>query len=451
MNIVIVGGGTVGGAICAQLIMENHDITLVDADPAAISELSNRCDVAGVTGNGADISVLRKAGADKADLLIAVTSGDEINILCCAAAKKLGTKHTIARVRNPEYYDLMQLMKGEMNLSLTINPERAAANEVYKILRLPSATKIDYFCRGKVELAEFTVSADSLVCGVTLNELRTKLNMRFLVCAVLRDKVAYIPTGYFSLQAGDVVSVTVPDKEITKFFKAIGIYKHPVRDVIIVGGGRTTYYLQTLLKDSNINSTVIETDRALCDELAGEFDCTVICDDGTNQEVLLEHGIASADAFIALSDVDEENAIVSMYAKTQNTGKIITMISAMSYIELFKGVGLDSIVSPKTTTASIILRYVRSMANVRDSEIESLHKIMEDQIEVIEFIVKEEIDALTDIPIKELKLREGVLIACIVHNNKIIIPSGKDAIGNGDTVIVVTTKGQIKSLKEILR
>ncbi len=451
MNIVIVGGGTVGGAICAQLAGENHDITVVDSDFSVLNELSSRCDVFGVAGNGADISVLRKAGAEKADLLIAVTSGDEINILCCAAAKKLGTTHTIARVRNPEYTDLMQLMKGEMNLSLTINPERAVANEVYKMLRSPYATKIDYFCRGRVELAEFTVSADSPMCNITLNELRNKLNMRFLVCAVLRDGVAHIPTGYFSLEEGDVVSVTAPDRDITRFFKAVGIYKHPVKDVVIVGGGRTTYYLEDLLRDSKINSTVIEADESLCDELAKEFDCTVLCDDGTSQDVLLEQGIGNADAFIALSDVDEENAIVSMYAKTQNTKKVITMISSMSYIDLFKGVGLDSIVSPKTSTASIILRYVRSMANVRGSEIESLHKIMDEQIEVLEFTVKEEIEDMTGIPIKELKLREGVLIACIVHDNKITIPSGADIISDGDTVIIVTSVGKIKGLKEILK
>ena len=444
MNIVIVGGGTVGGAICAQLAGENHDITVVDSDFSVLNELSSRCDVFGVAGNGADISVLRKAGAEKADLLIAVTSGDEINILCCAAAKKLGTTHTIARVRNPEYTDLMQLMKGEMNLSLTINPERAVANEVYKMLRSPYATKIDYFCRGRVELAEFTVSADSPMCNITLNELRNKLNMRFLVCAVLRDGVAHIPTGYFSLEEGDVVSVTAPDRDITRFFKAVGIYKHPVKDVVIVGGGRTTYYLEDLLRDSKINSTVIEADESLCDELATEFDCT-------SQDVLLEQGIGNADAFIALSDVDEENAIVSMYAKTQNTKKVITMISTMSYIDLFKGVGLDSIVSPKTSTASIILRYVRSMANVRGSEIESLHKIMDEQIEVLEFTVKEEIEDMTGIPIKELKLREGVLIACIVHDNKITIPSGADIISDGDTVIIVTSVGKIKGLKEILK
>ncbi|MBQ8140962.1 MAG: Trk system potassium transporter TrkA [Clostridia bacterium] len=451
MNIVIVGGGTVGAAICSQLAVEGHDITLVDTDLAALTELSNLYDVFGVNGNGAELSVLKKAGVDKAELLIAVTSSDEINILCCAAAKKLGVEHTIARVRNPEYSELMQFMRSELNLSLTINPELAVAKEIYRMLRFPSATKIDTFGKGRVEAAEFEVSADSALCGRTLNELRNKLNIRFLVCAVLRDGKPYIPTGFFSIEAGDLLCVTAPEEDITKFFKAAGIYKHPVKDVVIVGGGRTTYYLEALLKKGKIKSTVIEKSKEHCRELAEEYDCTVICNDGTKQEVLLEEGLANTDAFLALSDVDEENAIVSMYAKTQNTGKIITMIKTISYVDLFKGVGLDSIVSPKSSTAISILKYVRSMANVRGSEIESLHKLMNDSVEALEFSIREEIDGLTGTPLKDLKLRSDILIACIVRKDKVIIPSGSDAIYNGDTVIIVTTEAQIKGIGEILK
>ncbi len=451
MNIVIVGGGTVGAAICAQLASEGHNITLVDTDISALTELSNRCDVFGVVGNGAELSSLRKAGVDKADLVIAVTSGDEINILCCAAAKKLGVGNTIARVRNPEYSELMQFMKNELNLSLTINPELAAAKEIYRTLRFPSAAKIDTFCRGRVEMAEFVVGEGSPICGITLNDLRSKLNIRFLVCAVLRDGEAHIPTGFFSIQAGDTICVTAPDDELTRFFKAIGAYKNPVKDVLIVGGGRTTYYLEALLKRGKIDSTVIEKDKELCRELAEQYSCTVICNDGTNQDVLLEEGLAKTDAFLALSDVDEENAIISMYAKSQNTNKVITMIRAISYVELFKDVGLDSIVSPKSSTASSILRYVRSMANARDAEIESLHKLMDERVEALEFIIKEDIDGLTGLPLKDIKLRQGVLIACIVHRDKVIIPTGNDVISNGDTVVVITTAAQIKGIGEILR
>lgn len=451
MKIVIIGGGTVGTAICTRLAGEGHDITVVDTNHITLTELSNTCDVFGVVGNGADVSVLRKAGAEKADLLIAVTSGDEINILSCAAARKLGTAHTIARVRNPEYSGLMQLMKNEMNLSLTINPELAVAKEIYRMLRSPSAAKIDTFCRGRVELAEFVVTADSPMCGATLNDLRAKIHIGFLVCSVLRDGQVYIPSGLFRIEAGDTVCVTATDEELPRFFKAIGIYRDPVRNVLIVGGGRTTYYLLSLLHRSKIHSTVIERDKERCRELAEQYSCTVICDNGTKQELLLEEGLERTDAFLALSDVDEENAIVSMYASTKMHGKIVTGIHAMPYIELFRSVGLQSIVSPQSSTATDIIRYVRSMANVREAtEIESLHRFMEDRVEALEFLIKKDIDGITGIPLKQLRPRGGVLIACIVRRDRVIIPSGDDEIRSGDVVIVITTEGQMKGIKDIL-
>lgn len=441
----------VGATICSQLTLEGHNITLVDTDTSTLTEISNSYDVFGVSGNGADLAVLKKAGTEKADLLIAVTSSDEINILCCAAGKKLGVKNTIARVRNPEYTELMSFMRSELNLSLTINPELSVAKEIYRMLRFPSATKIDTFCRGRVEVAEFTVSEDSPLCGASLNDLRTRFNIRFLVCAVLRGGETYIPKGFFNIEAGDVICVTAPEEDITRFFKAAGVYKHPIKDVLIVGGNRITYYLEALLQKGKINSTVIEQDEQLCRELAEEYPCTVICNDGTNQDVLLEEGLAKTDAFLALSDTDEENAIISMYAKTQETNKIITLISAISYIDLFKSVGLESIVSPKFSTAAYILRYVRSMSNVRGAEIEALHKLMDGKVEVLEFRIKESIRDFTDIPLKEMKLRSGVLIACIVHKDKIIIPSGNDVISRGDTVLIVTTEAQIQEIGEILK
>ena len=451
MNIVVIGGGTVGGAISAQLAQEGHAITVVDNNAAALAELQNAFDVFAVEGNGADISVLRKAGAEKAELLIAVTSFDEINILCCAAAKKLGTQHTVARVRNPEYSELIRLMREEMNLSLTINPELAAAREIYRMLRFPSAAKIDTCCRGRVELVELTVPAGSPLCGTSLYDLRGKLNIKFLVCSVSRDGKVYIPSGNFVIEEGDDVCLTAPDEEMTRLFKAIGVYKQPVRDVLIVGGGRTTYYLEGLLQKGKIRSTVIEKDKDLCHELAEQFPCNVICDNGTKQELLLEEGLENADAFLALSEMDEENAIVSMYAKTQNVRKVVTMISSMSYIDFFRGVGLESIVSPKSSTTAFILRYVRGMANTsEDAEIESLHRLMDGQAEALEFAIKEDIAGLTDVPLKSLRSRHGVLIACIVRKDEILFPTGDDAIQSGDTVIVISASGKIKSIKDIL-
>ncbi len=451
MKIIIIGVGTVGSSICARLAGEGHDITVIDTDYEALSEVSNTYDVFGVLGNGAEISVLRKAGAENADLLIAVTSGDELNILCCAAARKLGADHTIARVRNPEYNELMQLMKHEMNLSLTINPEYAVAKELYRMLRFPAAAKLDTFCHGRVEVAELMIAENSALCGSTLNELRNRLNTRFLVCSVLRDGKVHIPSGYFMLNAGDIICVTAPDEEITKFFKAIGAYKDPVKNVLIIGGGRTTYYLESLMQKSKMRSTVIEPDRAKCNELAEDFPCTVICDEGTKQELLLEEGLEKTDAFLALTDSDEENAIISIYAKTKNTKKIITRINSIGYAELFKSMKLESIVSPQASTAALILRYVRSMDNAKGFEIESLHKFMQDKVEALEFIIKDNIDGITNVPLKDLKLRSGILIACIVHGDKVIIPGGNDIISTGDTVIVIATEGQMKDLKDILK
>ena len=451
MRIIIVGAGTVGTVICTRLARESHNITLIDHNVAALNDMNNRFDVIGIEGNGASVSTLRKAGADKADLLIAVTNQDELNILCCASAKKLGTKHTIARVRNPEYSELMQMIKSDLNLSLTINPELAVAKEISRMLRFPFATKIDTCYHGRVELAEFVIGEGSPLCGMTLAQLHTKLNLRFLICGVLRNGNAYIPKGDFILAVGDQVCLTAHDEEMINFFKAIGAYKHPVKDVLIVGGGRMTYYLLNHLQKTKIRATVIEPDKQRCRELAEKFNCNVIREDGTNQSVLKEEGISNADAFLALSSEDEENAIVSLYAKSQGTQKIITLISAMQYVELFKSMGLDGIVSPKYSTSNEILRYVRSLAVTRDIEIESLHKLMDENFEALECVIKEPVEGITGIQLKNLKLRRDVLIASIVHKDKIVIPSGNDKMESGDTVILFTSGVEIKDIKDILK
>lgn len=451
MRIIIVGAGTVGTVICTRLARESHNITLIDHNVAALNDMNNKFDVIGVEGNGASVSTLRKAGADKADLLIAVTNQDELNILCCASAKKLGTKHTIARVRNPEYTELMQMIKSDLNLSLTINPELAVAKEISRMLRFPFATKIDTCYHGRVELAEFVIGEGSPLCGMTLAQLHTKLDLRFVICGVLRNGNAYIPKGDFILAAGDQVCLTAHDEEMVNFFKAIGAYKHPVKDVLIVGGGRMTYYLLNHLQKTKIRATVIEPDKQRCRELAEKFNCNVIREDGTNQSVLREEGINNADAFLALSSEDEENAIVSLYAKSQGTKKIITLISAMQYVELFKSMGLDGIVSPKYSTSNEILRYVRSLAVTKDIEIESLHKLMDENFEALECVIKEPVEGITGIPLKNLKLRRDVLIASIVHKDKIVIPSGNDKMESGDTVILFTSGVEINDIKDILK
>ncbi|MBQ1848508.1 MAG: Trk system potassium transporter TrkA [Clostridia bacterium] len=453
MDIILVGCGSVGSAICAQLIPEGHNITAIDTDAEALNDLMNAYDVTGIQGNGALISVLRRAGADRARLIIAVTSSDEINILCCSAAKKLGTHHSIARVRNPEYTELMQFMKADMNLSLTINPELAAAKEIYRMLRFPSATKLETFCRGRVELAEFTITAESPFVGKTLVELRSQLRLNFLVCCILRGDDVIIPSGDYRIEEGDVLGVTVPEQQTRVFFKETGIYRHKLKDILIFGGSRVTYYLQELLEESKFSPSIIEKNKEVCRDLSVKFDnCTVVCDNGAKQEVLLKEGVESTDAFLALSDTDEENAIASMYANSIGVPKVITLINNMTYVDFFKSVGLQSLVSPKTSTALYILRYVRSKMNADDqAEIESLHRIMGEKAEAVEFIIKEDIAGLTGIPLKELKPKRGVLIICIAHKEQIIIPSGNDVISKGDTVVVVSSGKKITSIKDIMR
>ena len=450
MKIIVVGSGAVGASICYQLAEENHTITVIDNDMDTLTDITNALEITGIHGNGASVSVLKEAGADTADLLIAVTNEDELNILCCFAAKKLGTLNTIARVRNPEYMGLMMLMQEDLNLSLTINPEFAVAKEIHRILKFPGATTLNNLCNGKVELAELTIRKDSDLVGKSLLRLRTELGVKFIVCAVKRGDKAYIPSGDFVLQEGDTVAITADEAEITKFLKASGNNIKKIKNILVLGGGRTTYYLGELLKKRKINLTAIEKNRELCQALAEEFpEFTVINDDGTNQELLLEEGIKNADAFLALSSVDEENAIVSMFAKTQKVPKIVTMISSLPYIDFFRGVGIESIVSPKSSTVGNILRFIRSQAASADSEIEALYRIMDGKIEALEFKVIEKIEGITDVPLRALKKRKDCLICCIVRGDGIIFPSGDDTIKKDDTVIVINQGGQMNSIKDI--
>lgn len=449
MNIVIIGGGTVGQAICTALAKEGHSITVIDHSPTAISEISNTSDVIGIVGSAVDVLTMKKIDMNKVDLVCAVTCEDEINILACAAAKKLGARHTVARVRNPEYTDYVRLMRDDMNLSHIVNPELAAAKEISRMLRFPAATKVDTFCKGKVELVQVTINDEMQICGMSLNNIRSKLKYNFLICCVLRGDTVHIPSGNFTLENGDIVGIISTDDQMTMLFKELGIYKQSIKDVLIAGGGRITYYLQSALQKSRINSTVIEKDKDLCREIAEQYNTEVICDDATKQEVLLECGVDRADAFLSLGGIDEENAIMSMFAKTLGAKKVITLISQMSHIGFFQNAGLESIVSPRFSTAAFILRYVRGLASARYSGIESLHKIMDEKAEALEFSIKDDIDGITNVPLKDLKTNDNVIVACIIHDDKPIIPSGSDILSKGDTVIVVTSSQSMSNIKDI--
>ena len=451
MRIVLIGCGTVGSSIAEQLVMEGHNVTLVDSDGEILKSLSGKCDTIGVEGDGTDVSVLRKAGVDKADLVLCITAKDEVNILCCGAAAKLGAKNTVARVRNAAYGEYLQLLKQDLKLAMVINPDLATAKALYRILYYSAADNVETFYRGRVELVEFPVMADSVFCGKTLYELRSSLKCAFLVCGVLRKGKMTIPSGDFTLMEGDMIGVTASHGELVRLFKTTGLNKHPVRNLLITGGSALTEQLLALLEDTRMSVTVIEPDKALCDRLIAEYECTVLHADSGSHDVLLEEGIEDTDAFLALSESDEANILASMFAKSKTTGKVITKINDFSYAQMLEAMDYSGVVTPNAITSDDILHFVRAKNDDESSEIEALHRIMGDQAEAIEFLVRKDIEGLTEIPLKELKLQKGVLIACIARNNKIIIPSGDSEIRRGDTVIVITTdEKQLTNIKDMI-
>ena len=450
MKIIIVGAGKVGTAICEQLARENYDVTVVDTNPDVLNTLAATLDVFAVLGSGINLSTLQRANIKECDLLVAVTASDSFNVLCCSIAKRLGVRHTVARVRNPEYNELLAVMQKEWSLSMSLNPERSAAKEISRIVRFPSAAKIETFAKGRVDIAEFKIAADSPLCGMSLIDLRKTYKYKVLVCAVRRDKEVIIPSGHFTFRPDDIVSLTGADRDIELFLRAIGAFKKRIKHLLVVGGGTITYYLLQALSDTGIHITVIEKDRERAHWLAETFaDVTVICGDGSDQELLISEGLENTDAFIALTGIDEENAIISMYARQCGVDKVITKINRDNLIDLAGSAGLESIVSPKGITATNVLRYARAMQNSGDAEIETLHRISNESAEAMEFRIREE-SSITGRPLKDLKLKKNTLITCITHGGKIIIPSGLDMIHEGDTIVVVTTNAHVNNIEDIL-
>ena len=451
LKIIVIGAGKIGTAMCEQLVREQYDVTVLDNNPAILKTLSNTLDVFGIQGSGVVVSDLEQAGAATADLLIAVTDSDAVNILACSIAKRLGAKHTIARVRSPEYSELINLMKSEWGLSMTINPELSVAKEVSRIVRFPSAAKLESFVKGRVNIAEFKLTAENPLCGMALADMRRNFRQNVLICAVRRADETFVPAGDFIFQRDDIVSVTGADRDIEAFCRADGIYRKRIKKVLIVGGGKVTYYLINQLQDTGMNITVIEKQKERARELAEQFaDITVIWGDGTDQELLMNEGLDHADAFIALTGLDEQNIIVSMHAMLAGVHKVITKVNQSNLANLARNTGLESVVSSKSVTAAQVLRHARATCNSTDAEFESLHRIANDSAEALEFVVREPSD-VTDVPLKDLPIKPNTLIACITRGNRIIIPSGNDSIQVGDTIIVVTTNLHINSIKDILK
>lgn len=450
MKIVIVGDGKVGGTIANQLSLEGHDVVVIDNNAAVLANSGNTMDIFCIEGNGATASVLKEAGIQNADVLIAATSADEVNMLCCLLGKKLGAKNTIARVRNPEYFQQMSLIKEELGLSMAVNPELAAATEISRLLRFPSAIKIEPFARGRVELVELKIPEHSTLDGMPLWAIYKEFQVKILICAVQRGNEVIIPSGDFVLKAGDKINITASHIEIANFFRAIGIFRTGVKSVMIIGGGRIAYYLAKELSSIHVKVKIIERDLKRCEYLCEVLpDSVIIHGDGTEKELLHEEGLEKTDAFVTLTGMDEENIIVALYAKEKKVSKVIAKVNKISFYEIMDNLNIDSFISPKTIAAQNIVRYVRAMKNsMRDNNVVTLHTMINDQVEAVEFKVRED-SSIVGIPLKNFKRRDGLIVAAIIRGTQIIIPNGNNVIEKGDNVVVVTTKKHLSDLNEI--
>ena len=452
MKIIVNGCGKIGTTILASLVNEGHDVTAIDTNPEVIQKLTNIYDVIGVCGNGADSDVLQEANAGSYDLLISTTASDEINMLTCFFAKKLGVENTVARVRNPEYNDKsLSFMKSQLDISLIINPELMAAQELFNVLKLPSAAKIETFSVRNFEVVEFKIREASVLDGLKIYELRNKFKAKFLICAVQRGEEAYIPSGNFVLKSGDKIGVTASPSEIVRLFNELGMRQSSAKKVMILGGSKTAVYLAKQLCSVGNSVTVVEKDRNKCEELTEDLPkALVVCGDGSSQEVLTEEGLGSVDAVIALTGLDELNILISSYASSQKVPKVIAKINRQELIPLAEHWGLDTIVSPRITISNKIVRYARALENSQGSSVETLYKLMDDKVEALEFIAKPDLDIL-DIQFKDLKLKSNILIAGIVRDRRVIIPTGADMITAGDKVIVFAANHRINDLSDIVR
>ena len=451
MHIIVVGCGNVGQTLTQQLSKEGHNITVIEEKSSVVQNVVNNYDVMGIVGNGASYSIMKDAGIESADLMIAVTDSDELNLLCCLIAKKAGNCHTIARVRNPVYKKEINFIKEELGLSMVINPEEAAAFEAERLLKFPSATKIETFARGRAELVKFIVDEDSRLCDKALKDIPSDLKKHVIVSVVSRGTEVYIPDGNFILHAGDEITIFGSSRNALSFFKKLGLPTAKVPSSIIVGGGETGYYLAKQLIGFGVKVTIFERDAVRCKELSDLLpQALIINGDGTDKDMLMEEGVTSVGSFVALTNLDEENIMLSMYVKSINPkAKLITKVHRVNYGDIIGSLGIGSIIYPKNITADRIVQFVRGMNASKDSNIETLYKLNDERVEALEFIVRSG-SPVIGVPLAQLNLKKGILIACINHYGEIISPTGDSVIRDRDSVIVVTTLAGLKDISDIL-
>lgn len=451
MKIVIVGCGNVGATLAEQLSKEGHNITIVDEKEEVVKDISNTYDVMGIVGNGAVYSTQLEAGVNKADLMIAVTGKDELNLLCCLIAKKAGGCHTVARVSDPIYYKEIAYIKEELGLSLVINPEYAVANEISRLLKFPSALRIDTFTKGRVELVKYRIGDGSVLADMSLKEVSSKFKSDILICIVEHGEELFIPNGDFILKNGDEITIVAASVKIATFFRKIGIPTMRAKATMIIGGGETSYYLAKQLIDMGIQVKIIDKSKERCNELCELLpEAIIINGDGTDRETLMEEGMDKTEAFVSMTNFDEENIMLSLFAKSLSKAKIITRVHRIAYDEIIDNMDLGSIIYPKYVTAEFIIKFVRAMHNSLGSNIETLYRLNDNRVEALEFLIREDCP-LIGIPLQELKLKKNILVCSINHRGNIQTPSGQSVMNIGDTVVVVTTTTGFHDIRDILR
>ena len=450
MTIIIAGGGKVGSTLAEHLAGEGHSVTIVDVSDSTLGRLSNQLDVMCLKGNCVSRDVLLEAGAKDTDVLIAATGSDEINLLCCHCANRVGVAYTVARVRGAEYVNDLDTLKGDLGITMLINPELTAATEISRLLRFPSAANIDSFARGRVELVSFTVQEGDFLVGRSLASLSSKIQgLPMLLCAVERGDEVFIPNGASVLAQGDRVSVAGTPNGIHQFFKLLGRQTHRIKNVFIIGGGRIAFYLLRQMERLGMSCKVVERSDVRCRELAEEFPHSLIIHgDGTDPELLTEERMAASDAFISLTDRDEDNLIISLYAHQAGVSKVVAKSSRQNYTAIARSAGVEAVVSPKLATAGLILRFIRGLQNSKGTVMNALYRIAGGKAEAMEFRVSSATRNLK-VPLKELKLRRGVLIAVIVRGKKVIIPEGSTCLEQGDDVIVIARDSGILDQNDI--